>query len=52
MRRVLPVITSVEKYIDADGTVRGGLSPEEEEALSTFRGLEYYWASHFAYGGA
>ena len=52
VRRVLPVITSVEKYIDADGTVRGGLSPEEEEALSTFRGLEYYWASHFAYGGA
>lgn len=49
IRSVLPVITSVGKYVDASGTICTELTDAQQEALNTFRCLEYYWATEFQY---
>lgn len=48
VRGVLPVITSVGQYVE-NGAVTDTLSPQGQEALSTFRALEYYEMEHFRY---
>ena len=48
VRQVLPVITSVGKYVE-NGAVTDTLSPQGQAALQRFLALEYYEMDHFRY---
>ena len=49
--RQLPVLTAVGRYITADGTLTDTLDESDQQALDTYRGLQYYYGTHFAYEG-
>ena len=48
-QRHLPVLTAVGRYITADGTLTDTLEESDQQALDTYRGLQYYYGTHFAY---
>lgn len=48
--RQLPVITTVGRYLQADGTLVETPDEAGREALRKYRAVEYYYGSHFQYG--
>ncbi len=48
--RELPVLTTVGRYVQADGLLTETPDAAGQEALEKYRKIEYYYGTHFQYG--
>ena len=47
IREEIPVLTTVGRYLNKEGELVEALDESGQEALNTFKSLEYYYGTHF-----
>ena len=49
IRKEIPVLTTVGRYVQKDGELTETLDEVGQQALNTFKSLEYYYGTNFEY---